>query len=167
MVNAFEGQKSQKLDHVTWIFEGRQKKKKQCYKDESLTWVKPKIKWLCCLELKYVHLCSPEEFMFRAFNMVLEPRAGRCCLVKTEEVLELFIGLHNIWIVTWQCRHDSSSLNYHCTPPAAYQSPLLPMLPMDPTGFPWISIKLRTVMWHNHKMLYNESKKRNVFFCFK
>lgn len=31
--------------------------------------------------------------MFRAFNMVLEPRAGRCCFEKTEEVLELFIGL--------------------------------------------------------------------------
>lgn len=122
--------------------------------------MKPNINWLFCLDLKYVHLCSPEEFMFRAFNMVPEPRAGRCCLMKTEEVLELFIGLHNIWIVTWQCRHDSSSLNYHCTPPAAYQSPLLPMLSMDPTG--WISIKLRTVMWHNLKMLHNKSKKKGM-----
>lgn len=45
-------------------------------------------------ELKYEHLSSPEDFMFRAFNMLLEPRAGHRCFVKAEEVSELFIGLH-------------------------------------------------------------------------
>lgn len=67
--------------------------------------------------------------MFRAFNMVLEPRAGHCCFVKAEEVLELFIGLHYIRTVTWQCQARQVQPNRHCTLSAVYQkySPLLPV----------------------------------------
>lgn len=82
------------------------------------------IGWFFYSSLKYVHPCSPEDFMFRAFDMVPEPRAGHCCLVTTVEVLVVSWSTLHLNCHIGSVRHDDFQSNHHRTPPAVYRSPL-------------------------------------------